>query len=295
MSQNKPRKSHYIPKFLLKNFTDDKGFLWCANLKTQCIFRTKPRKIFNERDLYISHNISPSISDIQYETDYVTREGQLSKLEGQTAPIVSRIINKARQGQNPKLSNEEHRIFIGFFFSMFRRNFNLIGRMQDDFAETYYQAVMKVSAKTGFPLPTEDGLYKNPRIVEIRNLMQQNTLSRFATGDHDILRDETEAHVDQAGLYIIHITNAKRSFIIGNRAFSIDKHNKHQPSWLPIADDTAVALSPNFGYEELLLVNHGNHGDQKINAINFCSAAKSDSFACRSESEAVSLMQRMRK
>ena len=82
MPQGDTRQPHYIPEFLLKNFTDEDGNLWGAHRKTHKPFKTTPGKIFRQRDLYVSHDIAPSTSELQYKTDYATREGEISKLEG---------------------------------------------------------------------------------------------------------------------------------------------------------------------------------------------------------------------
>ena len=293
MARGDTRQPHYIPEFLLNNFTDEDGYLWGVYRKTQKVFKTTPGKIFRRRDLYSSHEIEPSTSELKYKTDYASREGEISKLEGLAKPVISKIIECARQRQHTNMSDNEIRIFKDFFLSIYRRNPTIFEKMKGDFDDTYYLAVSTVAAKSGFPLPAKDDLYENPDIIKLRNLSLQNTLSRFATGDHDILREDAETQIRKSGLCIVNIINPRRSFIIGSFGFSVKQHGNQEPSWLPIASDTAVSLHSSPGQEILIILKSDNRGDEKINAINFNSAVQSDMFAGRSETLIRSLMNRI--
>ena len=293
MAQDKPRQHHYIPKFLLENFTDDNEFLWAAYRPARKVFQTTPHNLFKEKDLYVSHDISPSSSELQYSTDYATREGELSKLEGQAAPVVNKIIASAREGDHPKLSNEETRKFMEFFLSVYRRNPSMLDQITDDFSDAFYHAASTNAAEAGHPLPAKEDLSQDPAINKLMELSKQNTKSKFAVGDHEILRDKDEASMDNAGLGIVKIVKPKRNFIIGDCAFSKKQHGTLEPAWLPIASDIAVALIAGPGQEKLLSVKPDNRGDEKIKAINTNSAAQSDIFVGRSETLVRSLMKRI--
>lgn len=295
MAQDKPRQHHYIPKFLLKNFTNDNGYLWAAYRPARKVFQRTPHNLFKERDLYVSHDISPSSSDLQYTTDYATREVELSKLEGQAAPVVNNIIASAREGYHPKLSDEETIKFMEFFLSVYRRNPSMLDQITDGFSDAFYHAVSTNADDARHPLPAKQDLNQAPEINKLMDLLKQNTKSRFAVGDHEILRDKDEASMDNAGLGIIKIVNTKRNFIIGNCAFSKKQHGKPEPAWLPIAPDIAVALIAGPGQEKLIFLNPDNRDDEKIKAINTNSAAQSDIFVGRSETLVRSLMKRIGK
>ena len=293
MAQGNPRQHHYIPKFLLENFTDEDGHLWAVYRPDRKVFSTTPQNLFKERDLYASHEIYPSSSELQYSTDYATREEELSKLEGISAPVVDKIITSARQEQTPELSYEENRIFMEFFLTIYRRTPIMLKQIGTDFSDIFYQVANLRATETGYSLPTKDDLYQNPDIIKLINLSEQNTKSRFAVGDHRILRDKDEASMRNAGLLIINAPNPKRSFIIGDCAFSIKQHGKPEPDLLPIASDTVVGLINNPGQIILGIMKHDNRNDEKINTINVGSVARSNTFAGRSESLVRSLMNRI--
>lgn len=292
MAQGNPRQHHFIPKFLLENFTDEEGYLWAVYRPTRKVFRTTPQNLFKERDLYASHEIYPS-SELQYSTDYATREEELSKLEGIAAPVVGKIITSARQEQPPTLSDEENRIFMEFFLTIYRRTPIMLKQIGADFTDVFYQAASMRAAETGYALPTKNDLYQNLDIIKLISLSEQNSKSRFAVGDHKILRDKDEAAMRDAGLLIINILSPKRSFIIGDCAFSIRQHGKPEPNLLPIASDTVVGLINNPGQIVLGTANPDNRSDEEINAINVGSVTRSNTFAGRSETLVRSLMNRI--
>ena len=47
---------HYLPQMLLKHFCDGDGFLWVARKGQDQPFRTTPRNVFAENDLYTKHH-----------------------------------------------------------------------------------------------------------------------------------------------------------------------------------------------------------------------------------------------
>ena len=107
------------------------------------------------------------------------------------------------------------------------------------------------------------------------------------------MHEDAETQIRKSGLCIVNIINPRRSFIIGSFGFSVKQHGNQEPSWLPIASDTAVSLHSSPGQEILIILKSDNRGDEKINAINFNSAVQSDMFAGRSETLVRSLMNRI--
>lgn len=97
----------------------------------------------------------------------------------------------------------------------------------------------------------------------------------------------------KAGLYIINILNPKRSFTIGDCAFSKNQYGQPKPDLLLIASDTVVGLINNPGQIVLRIMKPDNRSDEKINAINVGSVTRSNTFAGRSETLVRSLMNRI--
>jgi len=85
MTLNLPRKHHYIPKFLLKNFiSGKKKQVWVYDKSTDRKFRAALGKIAAARDLY----------SFEEEGYVFSVEPSLAKLEGQWASVIRKIISK---------------------------------------------------------------------------------------------------------------------------------------------------------------------------------------------------------
>ncbi len=56
MSSNDPKRHHYIPQFLLKNFLDDSGRFWVFDKKKGKLHQGTPRNTFVEKNLYRTLN-----------------------------------------------------------------------------------------------------------------------------------------------------------------------------------------------------------------------------------------------
>jgi len=63
----KSQRHHYVSKFLLKNFVDNDGYLWIADAARQQTYKTTPKKVFAQRDLYVVHDIARSTKTYEYE------------------------------------------------------------------------------------------------------------------------------------------------------------------------------------------------------------------------------------
>jgi len=100
MAINEPKKQHYVPQFLLKNFTlDKKNHINVFDIKAGKSFSSHIKHIGHENNFY-NHPVEGN----QIEFD-------LCKLESQVAPIINRIISK---GSIKHLTQHEYEL-IGLF------------------------------------------------------------------------------------------------------------------------------------------------------------------------------------
>ena len=287
MAQSNPRQHHYVPKFILENFTNEDGKLWAVDRPAQNIFQVTPHNLFKERDLYVSYHISP---EAQYDVDYATREREISKREGLAAPITKKIIASVRQQRTPELSDEDVKIFKAFILDVYRRTPSMLDKITADFSDDYYQAAGKTADEAGDSLPLKEAFYQDPSIMKHANYAKQNIKSKFATGNHPLLHYKDEKTMRDSGLHIINMLNQKRSFVISDQAFSIKQYGIPRPALLPIASDTAVCLIANPGNVTLDIMEPGNHTNERISEINIGSVERSKVFAGRSEALVRSLM-----
>ncbi len=106
----KPKKQHYVPQFLLKNFTtghNSKATVWVLDKRNEKVYESSVRDVAHENQFYEYHG----------EAGDIEAEELMQKIDSKGAGIIARIIS------NCKLpSSDEDRIWLSYFIStqMFR-------------------------------------------------------------------------------------------------------------------------------------------------------------------------------
>ena len=110
MGRNPPKRDHYIPQMLLKNFCDGSGRVWVGDGKK--IYSANPKNVFVQGHLYTRSIFGNSPRDTDHE-DFLNSieksyeyEERLSEIESRVAPAVQQIVGQVRQGKCPQLSIE---------------------------------------------------------------------------------------------------------------------------------------------------------------------------------------------
>ena len=49
---NLPIRHHFIPQFILRNFTNDDGYLYCYSKQARRMFKSPPSNVFLKKHLY---------------------------------------------------------------------------------------------------------------------------------------------------------------------------------------------------------------------------------------------------
>ena len=102
-----PKRQHYIPQMLLRNFADKKDKLHCYYKPDGKLFETSPENVFLQSRLYTHH-------DRQGNKDS-SIEQLLSKIEGETKLVLNKMIAAARHGTPPCLTAVEKNVWDTFF------------------------------------------------------------------------------------------------------------------------------------------------------------------------------------
>ena len=290
MTSNLPTATHYIPKFLLRNFVDHSGFLCILDKKTGKLYKNTPENAFFENHLTRMYDFESG--EYSYEA-----EKMLSDIESQAAPVVCKIINCARERQNPSLSSIERRYWSLFYQSMCRRNPEFAEEMlrhDERFDDVFYMACERLLRQHGMKVPNREHLDLNPMLSEAKNHMKKNNKSRFASGDHELLQADAERFARETGLLIAVIQQPRRSFVIGSHSVAnvsrVHNGDRTYGSWLPIAYDVIVTSTSSPETERMLLID--SNQDYFITKINTASFRQSRFVAGRSESLIHSLRRR---
>nr|WP_246681733.1 DUF4238 domain-containing protein [Methylobacterium sp. L1A1] len=112
---SKPRKHHYVPEMLQRQFADPDGHMWFFD-KTEAAFGVRRRPIARLlRELHLYTTVAPDgTRDTKTETE-------LSKIESKAGPILEQIIQRARNGEAPQLTSSEREIVSLFLIAQLRR------------------------------------------------------------------------------------------------------------------------------------------------------------------------------
>lgn len=114
MGANRPKRNHYIPKMMLRNFCDDDGHLWIGDKIREKIYRASPTNVFVRGKLYVKQNYSEANESYEHEH-------MLAKIEGNAEPAVSSIIEQIRSGRNPHLDANLNMHFKEFVIALARK------------------------------------------------------------------------------------------------------------------------------------------------------------------------------
>jgi hypothetical protein len=75
---------HWVPKFLIKNFADGDGRVFCLDIHTDRVTKPPPRQAASEK----------GFNDFQVKGEAISFEDRLEKIETRAAPILKRVINE---------------------------------------------------------------------------------------------------------------------------------------------------------------------------------------------------------
>lgn len=277
-----PVRHHYVPRSVLKNFSDKAGWLhgFDTRFPARGVFRSKPENIFVERHLYSLHGADGGRDP--------AGEVALGRLEDAVAPIVDRIIRAARERRRPRLTAEERATWDQFFIVQWSRT-----------PDTRSDVVPDDMLKKIIEAAADDLLESYPeRADEIGELRNPSKMAEMA---HDARvyalfddRPLSRAALARRGIAIVTPGNPKWSFAIGSRpvvklgipgATHID--DPRTEIWMPLAHDVAVGIGSFEEAETGLVLN----SSKPVRELNAAVVLQSSAFATRSAALTQSLAQ----
>ena len=286
MGANRPKRNHFVPEMLIKNFCDNRGFLWVGDKKRGKCYATKPTNVFVRGKLYAKHGYSQATESYEYEY-------ALSKIESKARPAISSLIEQVRCGSNPHLDPELNKHFKEFTIALARRTPESQERLFADSDRNFEEVVDSVAKellmRAGYDLPEQDWFDRDPDVSKLKRMMKSNHGANFAAGEHHLLQQETERFSRETGWGVALICLPKRSFVIGSHGLTIIRRGGSiGGSWLPIAHDVAIQITafPDRGFRLSL----DRENESIIRSINRATAAQSNIIAGRSEALIRSLM-----
>lgn len=265
--QRQPKRHHYIPKFIIKNFYNEGGRTFYFEKKNKTLKSKVAKSIFWAENLY-----SIVKSDDTYDPFI---ESAFSPLETRWAELFREINNIIRSGKHP-IINAGHRYAIQSF--LYYQSKRTPQRLDAIDARPHVDAVLEEFRKLHPNRADEaESLVKGPACESIVKSAKAYAVAYNGGAVMDIM--------NRKDLVFLTTGSSKMSFILGSsplRRFGVGssdlRHSSVELS-MPIAPDVVVGLAGMGGAIRFATVNDS----QAVRRYNEDTAADSEAFIGQSE------------
>jgi hypothetical protein len=231
------KQHHYIPEAFQARFADSAGRLHhFSRVRPELgVGYTTPNNLFKKNHLY-SVTDAAGLRAAPFETE-------LSTIEGRASLLVAKIVASARAGRKPGLSLVERNLWDRYFLLQWRRVPEV--HRQSSVLENAEGEVLDLLAEFRQRWPNRgDEIDALSTAAEVKRLAQNARVDALA-------REMPEARAALAGrgLAIVHITDPRRSFILGSlpvvkltKPGCTDLRDFEVEMWMPVSSDTMVGV-----------------------------------------------------
>ena len=235
-----PKDQHYIPRMLLKRFTDKEGNLYFYDKRhpDKGVRRRAPKNLFYERHLYTQVE-EDGTQDASVETEF------LAVLESEASPVIEKIVSAARRGHPPKLSPVEKDIWVKFSYNQFVRVPETRGKYREDILQKIRRKIDFIGRFRPFT-DRELSILDDEETME--RLFRNSSIQSVRMASVKVSGVLSEKRV---GVAVIRNPKPRRSFVIGSNPVVKMSHPERShladPTvelWLPLARDVAVSPCP---------------------------------------------------
>lgn len=245
---SEPKRHHYVPKVLLRNFVDEAGelFVYDKDVPLEGIRRRSPTMVLRELHLYTTVSATGERDSSQ--------EQRYQRLETSARPVLDKLIDAARAGRLPALVPAEKLLWDEFIYEQWRR---VPEQHRSLYKESDWEAQIADAVKS-----LELRIGRALRSDELDQVAEFSVERRFR---HGVLvgalgKQSTNAlaTLGNRGLFIGRAP-VGRSFVVGSRPIvrfrspTSDRLDDHGVEfWLPIAHDVIVSPGAARGTEQML-------------------------------------------
>ena len=243
MAKNKPKKQHFVPQMILKNFTDDDNLLRYFDKSTGEIEERTPKGTFWKRNLYTRRVNGGNWGDWD-------AEDKLATIENDAEPIFRTILDAAAIGIVPMLSPENQAICHRFYIYMVHRNPTRATEMLHEMGvdDIIYEAVCRALKQAGIPVPDRNVFDNAGGFDEIFEKLKHNNQASFSAGISPQIDRHIEKFIANLSIFIGVAKDPATRLIIGDCGVTRDEEDENRAfGWLPIAPNVAISVRPDSG------------------------------------------------
>lgn len=223
----KRRNNHIVPVMLLNNFTDTNGNLYFFDrrLQEKRVLETTPKRLYVERDLNTLRDEDGNVDD--------SVERLFAEFEGKTAPVLKKIIEAVRTGEEPKLASFERSILDHYVYCQWAR-----------VPDNAYYVLERSSRRNSFQEVARD--LSDKEFAEFKKEILVESFGSVITNPSKTIL----SFLGGKSLAFVIIRKKNKSFVVGSnpvlQVFPENKSSSGIPKpfvalWLPIAHNIAVA------------------------------------------------------
>ena len=196
------RRHHHVPELLLRNFVDSSGKLHCYRRADDRFFCASTSNVFLKKDLYTKRGTDGLDHDASMETDLERQ------VETPVAPVVRKIVARARSGDPPALSPDERSTWDYFVCVQMRRSLEARAGLADD--ELVQGAIATFESRYRPLSESEMEKFDKP---EARKQMVHDAWVAAIPGRVGTLPSALRSK----GLQVFVLRNPRKSFVIGRQ------------------------------------------------------------------------------
>lgn len=240
MTDERAKRHHYIPKFIIKNWANSSGKVWVLNQENHEIFETSIENVFVKSNLYTLQGSFEGLKSDEIEKS-------LAQQESKVAPVIKKIIAGARQLSPPQLTDLEFLECQKFLISITRRTPEALAKiLVEDNPESYLEAMKDIPAiKDNRNTPNES---KGEHIETEDKFLKRNEIPIIASGLTPAYQSQVNAFAAKRGLESLVILNPRRSLLHGSygyfqiRQLTTDRRF-HTAAGFPVAPDVTLGFT----------------------------------------------------
>ena len=269
-----PKRHHTVPQFILSNFTNNSdALLWCYNRDRRKCFKTSPKNVFVERHLY------SAVREDGTRNAHAERH-LAERIEPSAAPVIAKIIDRARSRSSLDITPEEKRALLVFWRMQNARTKHSFDFFQD---KVSLDEVLRMSEDQGYRFSEEEREQLTSKAV--RDRIKQNAWVGQLTDGHNH-HSESMRILMSRGVGVRVIEKSRKSFVIGDYPV-IRTGTKPGPGDLgspgvlelfPVAYDVIIYWGRMKGDPERVVISETD----KIRTLNEASLRQSRTIAGRS-------------
>lgn len=263
-----PKNHHFVAQMHAARFTDDAGKLWAFNKEGGALFYAPPKAVFAETHLYTIEDAAGQ-KDTSLEADFAT-------LEGDASSIINKLVDGARMGEAPHLTDEERATWDLYFYLQWKRTPDVHAKVASlNEPEARLDAIFAEIVARSPAAAAEVAKLDNPE--ERKRLIQGGKVHAIRRTPGDVLQV-----LASRGLVLLHVGDPDQSLAIGSLPIvrkAGDLRAEDSEVWLPIASD--VAAGPGYAPQTIKIVDVTDA--EEVWRFNIVTARQSSTFAAASK------------